>query len=125
MAVLWQNIKLRGSKGERIVNALFDSGSTYSFVRKDIAEKIGQIDNLPEPMKFTTAKKDKKIKVKLRIAIDFYLNNARFSDEFLVSNEIKEEAIIGAKTMQSWRFKLDFKKEKISFDHEVTKRVII
>ena len=40
MSVLWQNIKLRGSKGERDVNALFDSGATYSFVRKDIAEKI-------------------------------------------------------------------------------------
>jgi len=125
MAVLWQNIRLRGSKGERIVNALFDSGSTYSFVRKDIAEKISPIDNLPDPIELTTAKDGSVIKVTEAIRSDFYLNGARFSDEFLVSDEITEEAIIGAGTMQRWRFKLDFENERVSFDPKVTKRVII
>jgi len=125
MAVLWYNIKLRGSKGEANVKALFDSGASYSFMRKDIAEKIGLIDKLPEPMKFVTASKKKQIEINERISVDFYLNGARFSEMFLVSNEISEEVIIGTKTIQAWRFKLDFENEKIIFNPDVTKLVLI
>ena len=125
MAVLWYNIKLRGSKGEANVKALFDSGASYSFMRKDIAEKIGLIDKLPEPMKFVTASKKKQIEINERMSVDFYLNGARFSEMFLVSNEISEEVIIGTKTIQAWRFKLDFENEKIIFNPDVTKLVLI
>jgi len=125
MAVLWQEIRLSGSKGEKKVNALFDRGATYSIVRKDIAEKITFIDSLPKLMEFGTASKEKKIIIKLRTSMDFYIDDTRFSDEFLVTDEIEEEVIIGAKTMQSWRFKLDSENERVIFDPKVTKLIII
>ncbi len=124
MAVLWQKIKLRGSKGERL-DALFDSDATYSFIRTDIAEKVEQLIPLPEPWEFGTAEKGRKIVVTEHISVSFYLDDTRFSDEFLVTDEISEEVIIGAKTMQSWRFKLDFENEKVLFDPKVTRLVII
>ena len=114
-----------GSKGEALVNALFDSGAAYSFIRKDIAEKIEFITKLPEPWEFEVAEKERKLVVTEHISISFYIDGTRFSDEFLVSDKISEEVIIGAVTLQKWRFKLDFENEKVLFDPKVTKLILI
>ena len=116
---------MRGSKGEVLVNALFDSGVVYSFIRKDIAEKIEFITKLPEPWEFEVAEKKRKLVVTEHISISFYIDGTRFSDEFLVSDKISEEVIIGAVTLQKWRFKLDFENEKVLFDPKVTKLILI
>jgi len=34
---------------------------------------------------------------------------------------LSEEAIIGAKTMQAWRFKLDYENDEVIIDPRVTK----
>jgi len=125
MAVLSQKIKLVGSKGEKIVEALFDSVATYSFVKEEIAEKIEQVVRLPEPRVFSTAKEDVSLKIEKRISVDFYINGYRLSDEFFVSSQITEDVIIGVFTLQKWRLKLDFENEKIIVDPKVTRLIII
>ena len=37
--------------------ALFDSGASYSIIRRDIAETLGELTRLPEPWEFETAEK--------------------------------------------------------------------
>jgi len=125
MAVLSQKIKLVDSKGEKIVEALFDSVATYSFVKEEIAEKIEQVVRLPEPRVFSTAKEDVSLKIEKRISVDFYINGYRLSDEFFVSSQITEDVIIGVSTLQKWRLKLDFENEKIIVDPKVTRLIII
>lgn len=125
MAVLMQKIRLKGSKGEQDVEALFDTGATYSFIKKKIAEKIAYIESLPESISFSTASKDKQIIIDTHISVFFYLDGFRFSDEFLVSDEITEDVIIGDSTMQKWRFKLDLETERVVFDPKVTRMIII
>ena len=46
MSLLAQKVTLQGVKGETSVVALFDSGASYSCLRKDIAEKIGHLEPL-------------------------------------------------------------------------------
>jgi len=48
-------------------------------------------------------------------------NNYRFSDEFIIIPELSEEVIIGAKTLQAWRLKLDFENDEVIIGPEVTK----
>jgi len=54
MAVIEKELRLAGSKGERKVKAIFDSGSTYSCIEPELAEELAMVDPLPEPMDFET-----------------------------------------------------------------------
>jgi len=125
MSVLYQRIKLSGSKDEFETEALFDGGATYSVIRKDIAEKLENLTKIRIPLKFRTAKEGAELTATEAVRLDFYIDNTRFSDEFIVIENLDEEVIIGAKTMQSWRFKLDYENERVLFDSKVTKLIII
>lgn len=116
MAIIEQEIKLVGSKGEQVRTGLFDSGATYSCIGRDLAERLGPLDSMPSPLSLETAEKGKIVLVKERISLDFYLNGYRFSDEFMIVPHLAQQLIIGAKTMQAWRFKLDFENDKVIID---------
>lgn len=125
MAVIEKKIKLKGSKGEEELLALFDSGATYSCIREELARKLANLEPLPEVMEFGTAEKGHKLKATSHISILFYLNGDRFSDEFMVVEGLSDDVIIGAKTLQSWRMKLDFEHDEVLYDPRVTKLRII
>jgi hypothetical protein len=82
--VIEEDIKLRGLKGESSANALFDSGSFYSCIKKGLAEKLGVLEPLPEPLELGTAKEGEKVVAEERVVLDFWINEQRFSDEFMV-----------------------------------------
>ena len=125
MAVIQKEIKLVGSKGEKIEITLFDSGATYSCIQKRIAQKLGNVELLPKPMKFGTAKNGEKVIAKECVRLDFYIGKYRFSDEFMIIENLSEPVIIGAKTLQAWRMKLDFENDKVIIDPKVTKLRLI
>ena len=56
-----------------------------------------------------------------RVSLDFHLDGYRFSDEFMVISGLSSQLIIGAKTMQAWRFKLDFEADEVIIDPRVTR----
>ncbi|HDD45061.1 MAG TPA: retroviral-like aspartic protease [Candidatus Desulfofervidus auxilii] len=121
MAVILKKIKLKGSKGEIEKEAIFDSGSTYSCIHPELAKKLGTIEPLPEPMEFLTAEEDRKVIAKGAVRLNFYIGKYRFSDEFMVIDNLSNGVIIGAATLQKWRLKLDFEKDEIIIDPKVTK----
>ncbi len=125
MAIIEEPVELRGSKGTRQVVALFDSGSTYSCIRPDIARAVAMVEPLPEPMEFGTAKDGETVEAREGVRLNFILQGYRFSDEFMVIEGLSEEVIIGAKTLQGWRMKLDFEAEKVIIDPRVTKLRLI
>lgn len=47
------------------------------------------------------------------------------SAEFMVIEGLSDRVIIGAKTMQSWRMKLDFEHDEVVYDPKVTKLRIV
>lgn len=121
MAVIEKQIKLRGSKGEAEVRAIFDSGSTYSCIKPELAQKLGVIELLPKLMDFGTAKEGESLRAHQRVSLNFYIDGYRFSDEFMLIPGLSEETIIGAKTLQAWRLKLDFEHDEVIIDPGVTK----
>jgi len=118
MGEIFEKVRLVGSRGEVEVKALFDSGATYSFVRRDVAERVANIEALPEPMRFATAKSGEVVEVREAIRANFYIDGVRYSDEFLVLERMSEELIIGANTMQAWGIKLNMEQERV----ELTRR---
>jgi len=125
MAIIEKKIWFEGSKGKKEIEALFDSGATYSCIRKDIAEKLEFIVPLPHILKFDTARNGIKLEAKERISIDFFINSDRFSDEFIVIDQLTDQAIIGASTLQKWRMKLDFENDAVIYDPRVTRLRIV
>lgn len=125
MAVIEKKIKLKGSKGEVQLIALFDSGATYSCIQEELAKKLEIFTPLPGMRKFETAKNEVELKAEHAVRLDFYLNDDRFSDEFMVIAGLSDKVIIGAKTLQSWRMKLDFEHDEILYDPRVTRLRIV
>ena len=121
MAIIEKEIRLAGSKGQSKVVAIFDSGCTYSCIEPELAKILGVVERLPEPMDFGTAKEGEKLTANEAIRLNFYLNGYRFSDEFMLVPELSQPVIIGAKTLQGWRLKLNFETDEVIVDPRVTK----
>ena len=121
MAIIAKKLRLEGSRGSKEVEALFDTGASYSCIRKELAEELGRLEPLPRPLLLGTAQEGAAVEVREAVRLDFYLNGYRFSDEFMVVPGLSEKCIIGAKTMQAWRFKLDMENEEVIIDPRVTK----
>jgi hypothetical protein len=123
--VLTQHLNFRGSKGRADLLALFDSGSTYSCLNPSLAAQLGNLERLPDPLEVETADKGHFIRIEDRITLDFYLNDLRLTDEFMVVPGLAEEAIIGATTMQKWRIKLDFEHDKVVTDPRANRLILM
>ena len=121
VAVIQKETRLAGSKGERKVLAVFDSGASYSCINPQLAKELAIIEPLPEPMDFGTAEQERKLRATERVSLNFHLDGYRFSDEFMLIPSLSEPVIIGAATMQKWRMKLNFETDEVIIDPRVTK----
>ena len=125
MSVIKLPLLFVGSKGEKNIYTLFDSGANLSCIDK------GQLANLELPVslgrkrKLATASEGHYIEINERVTLDFYVNDVLLSDEFLVVPALSEDAIIGAATLQKWRIKLDFEHDKVDVDPKVAKLQLI
>jgi hypothetical protein len=125
MSIIKQPLLYVGSKGEKHIYTLFDSGANLSCIHPSIAEEICELNSLGIVRKIATAAEGHFKEVKYRISVDFYLNDVLLSDEFLVVPGLSENAIIGAATMQKWRIKLDFEHDIVIVDPKVAKMQLI
>jgi len=125
MSVLTKSIKIEGDKGDDKINALFDTGATYSFISKPIAKKVATILSLPHPKVFELAEKGEKLEARERISLDIILNGFTISDDIIVIDNLSEDAIIGAGTMQKWRIKLDMESDKVVIDEKAVRLKLI
>lgn len=116
---------IEGSKLSKNLYALFDSGATYSCINSDRAEELEIFTSLHTPMRLTTASEHLFMEIINRVTLDFYKDDIRLSDEFLVVPNLSEEVVIGATTMQKWRIKLDFEHDTIIIDPKVAKLILI
>lgn len=109
---IYRNLRVRSSKGAMEVRALFDTGASFTVVRRDIAEKIGHI--LPTDVKEVVLADGKtRLKVLGYVPISTVLEGSPVDDIAYVVEELAEELIIGAKVMEFYDIKLDPSKNKI------------
>jgi predicted aspartyl protease len=109
---IYRRLKIRSSKGELDVRALFDTGASFTVVRKEVAEKIGHI--LPTDVKeVTLADGRTKLKVLGYIPISMILEGSPVDDIAYVIERLAEDLIIGIKVMEFYDIKLDPSTNKI------------
>lgn len=118
-------LRFEGSKGDRTLYALFDSGATYSCIAEENVEELDELIKLHTPMKLATASEATFMEISYTTRLDFYHKDVRLSDEFLVVLGLSEEVIIGAATLQKWRLKPDFEHDEVIVDPGVAKLILI
>jgi predicted aspartyl protease len=118
-------LRFEGSKGEKVLYALFDSGATYSCINDDVVKELETLIPLHTPMKMITASATTFLEIKFCTRLDFYHDDIRLTDEFYVIPDLSEQVIIGASTMQKWRIKMDFEHDTIILDPSVAKAILV
>ena len=125
MSVIKLPLLYVGSKGEKRLYTLFDSGANLSCISPDFIHELEIPFSLGRERKIATASEGHFIVIKERVTLDFYIEDVLLSDEFLVVPGLSEEAIIGAATLQKWRIKLDFEHDTVHVDPKVAKMQLI
>jgi hypothetical protein len=125
MSIIKHPLLYAGSKGEKTLYTLFDSGANLSCINPDLIEGIEIPVSLGRVRQLATASEGHYIEVKEAIRLDFYINDILLSDEFLLVPGLSEEAVIGAATLQKWRIKLDFEHDQVIVDPKVAKLQLI
>src|ERR1035437_8123652 len=98
MSIIKLPLLFEGSKGEKTVYTLFDSGATFSCINYNIALGLATLEKMRRPLEVATASEGIFLKIEYVIRVDFYYNDIRLSDEFMVINNLSEEAILGVNT---------------------------
>ena len=125
MSILKQPLLYVGSKGEKHLYTLYDSGANLSCINPEFVDELAHLESLGRTRRVATAAEGHYIEINHRVTLDFYIDDILLSDEFLVIPGLSEEAIIGAATMQKWRIKLDFEHDQVIVDPKVAKMQLI
>lgn len=125
MSIIKLPLLFAGSKGEKNLYTLFDSGANLSCIDKNHLDNLEVPVSLGRVRKLATASEGHYIEINERVTLDFYIDDVLLSDEFLVVPGLSEEAIIGAATLQKWRIKLNFEYDTVEVDPKVAKLQLI
>lgn len=124
MSIIKIPLHFEGAKGEATFYSLFDSGASFSCITPECAEQIANFEKLWKPLEIAPAAVGNYLKINNRITVDFYYNEIRMSDEFMVIPGLSEDVIIGVNTLQKWRIKLDFEHDTVIVDPNVSKAIL-
>ena len=112
-------ILFAGSTSKAILDTLFEPNNTYSFIREDLAEKLGLIYRFRDPRSFNIAPFRLLTTTKDVICLSFTINNLRLRDEFMIIPGLPEDVIFGDTTIRKWGMKLDFDNNAVIIDPRV------
>jgi Aspartyl protease len=56
MPIIKVPVRFEGSKGEKTIYALFDSGASFSCISPENAEEIGMVEKMRHPLEVATAR---------------------------------------------------------------------
>ena len=125
MSVIKLPLLYVGSKGEKHLYTLFDSGAKLSCISPKSVNGLETPVSLGRVRRIATASEGHYIEVKERVTVEFYINDILLSDEFLLVPGLSEEAIVGAATLQKWRIKLNSEYDTVEVDPKVARLQLI
>jgi len=124
MSIIRIPLHFEGSLGEKTGYSLFDSGASFSCVHPDFLNFLEVPVKMHRSLEIATAAEGVYLNIKERVVLDFYFQDIRLSDEFMVIPGLSEDVIIGVNTLQKWRIKLDFEHDTVIVDPKVAKAIL-
>ena len=116
MGLIIKEYTVTGNRGSDLVRALYDTGAGSSFVRRDIAEPLGDIVSTPRSIQFMMANAQETLTVNQVITLDIDVEGTPLVYTFYIADDLAEELIIGADMMQKFKISLDLDSENVEVD---------
>ena len=116
MGLIIKDYTVSGNRNSATVRAMYDTGAGASFVRRDIAERLGDTVAAASPIRFTMAGGQETFTVDQTISLDVDVEGTNLQYSYYVADGLAEELIIGADMMQRWKISLDLENESVSID---------
>ena len=116
MGIIVKEYTVTGPRGSDTVRSLYDTGAGASFVRRDIAEILGETLTTATPIHFMFADASDGFTVNQIIHLDVNVDGTTLNHAFYVADDLAEELIIGADMMQRFKISLDMDNEAVSID---------
>ena len=116
MGIIAKDYTVTGDSDSGTVRVLYDTGASSSFVRRNVAEKLGTIVRTLLPMTFTMDDGRGTLTVDQDVALYIDVDGTPLMYRFFVVADLAEELIIGADMMQRFKITLDMDNEAVSID---------
>lgn len=116
MGMIYKDYTITGALGSDTVRVLYDTGSSSSFIRRDVAERLGNIVRTMRPTTFTMA--DGQVTLTVDQDVELYVDVAgdALRYHFFVADDLAEGLVVGADMMQRFKITLDMDNEAVSID---------
>jgi len=112
MGLIKEELKIKGDKGVKDLEVIFDSGASMSVIRQDIAEAICSINYFDKPIPMALADGETKIDSIGTCAFITGIEGCDIDDDMRVVKKLGSEMIIGASTLQKHKIKMIFNEDE-------------
>jgi hypothetical protein len=116
MGMIIKEYIVTGDLDSGAVRVLYDSGSGASFVRREIAERLGTASRMVNPVRFTMADGKEAFTVDQTANLEVSVDDTVLEYRFYIVDSLAEDMIIGVDMMQSRKIILDLANEVVSID---------
>ena len=116
MGIFVKEYNVIGTRRSDTVRVLYDTGAGASFVRRDIAEPLGDFATTPIPIQFMMADAGAGFTVDQTIPLIVDVDGNPLMYHFCIADDLAEELIIGPDMMQKWKITLDLDNEDVAVD---------
>lgn len=120
MGLIAKQLEVIGDKQKIKVQALFDTGASASFIRKDLADQIATVVRMPSPWMFILGDGKGRVQAEHCLHVDIIIKGIRIFHQLIAVKDLGEEMIIGTDILQRWRIELNPEREDILIDKKVT-----
>lgn len=123
MGLIYKTVRLTGSRAEREVTVLFDTGNSRCLLSREVAESIGDVVPVAIPLQIETATAVTQASEAVHAAI--WLDGHPLQWVFYVVDGLTESAIVGADFLRIWKIKLDPERESLILDPNALKLKLV
>lgn len=116
MGMIYKEYNVTGARGSDTVRVLYDTGASSSFIRRDIAEGLGNVVRTLRPTTFTMADGQVTLTVDQDVELYVAVDGDALRYHFFVTDDLSEELVVGADMMQRFKITLDMDNEAVSVD---------
>jgi len=112
VGIIRKTLLVKGDKGERKLNVLFDSGASRSLIRSDVAKEISTPRELLIQREFIVAD-GRKIICKYFCDLIVEIEGKRIGIEAFLVDDLPAPLVFGALDMEAYMIKLDPARRKL------------
>lgn len=123
MGLIYKELEFAGIRGSQTLQALMDTGASYSFLRGAEGRAIGDPFKTVKPLEFEVG--EGTVTVEEAVAALVRLDRYEIHWVFYLLDNLTEAAIIGTDFFQRWKIRLDPASEELIVDPQALKLKLV